>query len=93
MTHLLFLVHRIPFPPNKGDKIRSWNILEHLAGKYSVHVGAFVDDPHDWQFTERIEAISASTHFQGLDRRRGLMRSASSLLTGEPLTYGYYRDA
>lgn len=92
MKHLLFLVHRIPYPPNKGDKIRSWNILDHLAGKYHVHVGAFIDDPHDWQFTGRIEAISASTHFQPLDRRRGLARSFSSLFSGEPLTFGYYRD-
>jgi len=92
MQDLLFLVHRIPFPPNKGDKIRSWNILEHLAGKYRVHVGCFVDDPHDWQFTGRIEEIAASTCFQRLDRRRGLTRSLTSLLTGEPLTSGYYRD-
>lgn len=92
MKDLLFLVHRIPFPPNKGDKIRSWNILEHLAGKYRVHVGCFIDDPHDWQFTGRIEEIATSTCFRGLDRRRGLIRSLSSLLTGEPLTSGYYRD-
>ena len=28
---LLFLAHRIPYPPNKGDKIRSWHLLRHLA--------------------------------------------------------------
>lgn len=92
MQHLLFLVHRIPYPPNKGDKIRSWNILDRLAGRYHVHVGAFVDDPHDWQFTDRVDAICASTHFQQLDRRQGLMRSIPCLFTGEPLTNGYYRD-
>lgn len=92
MKHLLFLVHRIPFPPNKGDKIRSWNILEHLASRYHVHVGCFVDDPYDWQFTGRIEEIAASTFFRRLDRRRGLVRSFMSLLTGDPLTCGYYRD-
>ena len=27
---LLFLCHRIPFPPNKGDKIRSFNLLKKL---------------------------------------------------------------
>ena len=92
MQDLLFLVHRIPFPPNKGDKIRSWNILEYLAGRYRVHVGCFVDDPHDWQFTGRIEDIAASTFFRKLDRRRGLVRSFANLLTGDPLTCGYYRD-
>lgn len=92
MKHLLFLVHRIPFPPNKGDKIRSWNILAHLAERYHVHVGAFIDDPHDWQYTGRIEGIASSTFFRKLDRRSGTARSLRSLLTGEPLSCGYYRD-
>jgi sugar transferase (PEP-CTERM/EpsH1 system associated) len=92
MKDLLFLVHRIPFPPNKGDKIRSWNILAHLASRYRVHVGAFIDDPHDWQYTGRIEAIATSTFFRKLDPRIGKVRSFRSLLTGEPLSCGYYRD-
>lgn len=92
MKDLLFLVHRIPFPPNKGDKIRSWNILAHLASRYNVHVGAFIDDPHDWQYTGRIEEIAASTFFRKLDRRRGTARSFLSIPRGEPLSCGYYRD-
>ena len=92
MKDLLFLVHRIPFPPNKGDKIRSWNILAHLASRYNVHIGAFIDDPHDWQYTGRIEEIVKSTFFRKLNSRTGTARSCLSLLSGEPLTCGYYRD-
>ena len=92
MKDLLFLVHRIPFPPNKGDKIRSWHILEHLASRYNVHIGAFIDDPHDWQYTGRMEGIAKSTFFQKLNGRTATARSCRSLLLGEPLTCGYYRD-
>ena len=92
MKDLLFLVHRIPYPPNKGDKIRSWNILAYLAERYRVHVGGFVDDPHDWQFTGRIEEIAASTCFQALDRRAATLRSASSLFTGAPQTCAFYSN-
>lgn len=93
MQDLLFLVHRIPYPPNKGDKIRSWNILSYLAGRYRVHVGAFVDDPHDWQYADRVQAIAETTCFLPLVRRKALVRSLRGLLTGAPLTAGYYRDA
>ena len=31
MSEILFLAHRIPYPPNKGDKIRSWHLLKGLA--------------------------------------------------------------
>ena len=47
MQDILYLTHRIPYPPNKGDKIRSWHILKHLAQRYRVHLGTFVDDPDD----------------------------------------------
>ena len=35
--NLLFLAHRIPYPPNKGDKIRSWNELRYLAGRHRAN--------------------------------------------------------
>ena len=47
MGDLLYLTHRIPFPPNKGDKVRSFNLLRFLCKRYRVHLGTFVDDPAD----------------------------------------------
>jgi len=47
MKDILFLAHRIPFPPNRGDKIRSWHVLKHLAGLSRVHIGCFADDEAD----------------------------------------------
>ena len=31
MSEILFLSHRIPYPPDKGDKIRSYHLLKALA--------------------------------------------------------------
>jgi sugar transferase (PEP-CTERM/EpsH1 system associated) len=47
MTELLFLAHRIPFPPDRGDKIRSFHELRHLAGLGRVHLACFADDEAD----------------------------------------------
>lgn len=44
---ILFLAHRIPFPPDRGDKIRSWNVLKHLASLGRVHLACFADDESD----------------------------------------------
>ena len=46
---ILYLVHRIPYPPNKGDKLRSFNILRQLARTHRVFLGTFVDHPDDHQ--------------------------------------------
>ncbi|MGJ9418450.1 TIGR03087 family PEP-CTERM/XrtA system glycosyltransferase [Massilia sp. CMS3.1] len=90
---LLLLVHRIPYPPNKGDKIRSYNLLKHLATKYRVHLATFVDDADDWQHVPAVEAMCASSHFVKLDPLKGKIRSAKALATGKSLSLEYYRDA
>ncbi len=45
--HILFLAHRIPYPPDRGDKIRSWRVLKHLASLGRVHLACFADDEAD----------------------------------------------
>ena len=47
---ILFLAHRIPFPPNKGDKIRSFNELKYLANLGDVYLGALVDNPENFKY-------------------------------------------
>ena len=44
MPEILFLAHRIPYPPDRGDKMRSWHILRHLGSLATVHLAAFADD-------------------------------------------------
>jgi sugar transferase (PEP-CTERM/EpsH1 system associated) len=93
MEDLLFLAHRIPYPPNKGDKIRSYNMLRHLARSYRIHLGAFVDSPADWRYTDDVARLCVETCFKRLDPRTARLRSIKGLLGGQPLTLPYYHDA
>lgn len=93
MEDLLFLAHRIPYPPDKGDKIRSWHMLRHLSTRWRVHLGAFVDDPADWSHEAVLGKVCADVCLRPLHPRSGRLRSLSGLLTGEALTLPYYRDA
>lgn len=92
MEGLLFLAHRIPFPPNKGDKIRSFHLLRHLSARYEIHLGAFVDDPDDWQYQDALEQYCASIKLIQLHPRRARLASLAGLLTGDALTLPYYRN-
>ena len=91
MRSLLFLAHRIPFPPNKGDKIRSWHALEHLASRFRLHLGCLVDDPADWQHVERLQALCASSCFVPLHPVLGRLASLRALLTGDALSIAYFQ--
>jgi sugar transferase (PEP-CTERM/EpsH1 system associated) len=92
MDGLLFLAHRIPYPPNKGDKIRSFHLLRHLSKRYRIHLGAFVDDPDDMQYAETLKQWCAEVKLVPLHPRSARLASLRGLLTGEALTLPYYRN-
>jgi sugar transferase (PEP-CTERM/EpsH1 system associated) len=93
MSEVLFLAHRIPYPPNKGDKIRSWRWLEGLAERGRVHLGAFIDDSQDWQYVSHLEKLCASCHFEALPSTVAHLRALRGALSGRSLTEGIYSSS
>ncbi|MCC7122418.1 MAG: sugar transferase, partial [Gammaproteobacteria bacterium] len=93
MDSLLFLSHRIPYPPNKGDKIRSFHILKFLAERYRVLLGTFIDDPADRVHLDTLRGYCTDLHVVDLEPRRQRVASLRGLLSGEALSLPYYRDA
>jgi len=83
----------MPYPPDKGDKVRSYHLLEHLAAKHRVFVGSFIDDPQDEAHVEALRALCAGLHLTRLHPTRARIASLSGLLEGQALTLSYYRDA
>ena len=72
MQEILFLSHRVPWPPDRGDKIRSFHILNKLKTLAPVHVGSFADDARDMGFAESERAEFASLHAQLRDKPQWL---------------------
>ncbi|MGF1529314.1 MAG: TIGR03087 family PEP-CTERM/XrtA system glycosyltransferase [Candidatus Competibacterales bacterium] len=89
---LLFLAHRLPYPPDKGDKIRSYHWLRHLQNHYRIFLGAFVDDPKDWAHRETLEALCAGLHLEPLNPRWAKVRALVALAGSQPVTLPYYRS-
>ena len=93
MSEILFLAHRIPYPPNKGDKIRSWRWLESLTQQHRVHLGAFIDDSRDWQHTAHLEKLCASCYFETVQPAASRLRALRGALFGRSLTEGIYASS
>ncbi|MGZ8189868.1 MAG: TIGR03087 family PEP-CTERM/XrtA system glycosyltransferase [Methylococcaceae bacterium] len=92
MKDLLFLAHRIPYPPNKGDKIRSYHFLKYLAADYTLHLGTFIDDPNDWQYTDKLNDLCADTYYAELNPLTAKIKSLQGLLNAEALSLPYYKN-
>ena len=92
MGNLLYLVHRLPYPPNKGDKVRSYHLLKHLTASHRVFLGTFVDDPDDEQHVETLRAMCPDLHVARLHPRWAKLRSVTALLSGDAMGLHYYRN-
>ncbi len=62
MREVLFLAHRVPFPPDRGDRIRSSHLLRRIAEVAPVHFGCLIEDEADSAALPAIEALCASHH-------------------------------
>ncbi len=92
MREILFLSHRIPFPPDRGDKIRSHHILKRLARIAPVHVATFVDDDAD--LAEEAELASLAASYRLVRRTRPLaVAGIRALLAHQPVSLNAFYDA
>jgi len=93
VRNLLFLSHRVPYPPDKGEKIRAFHILRHLARSHHIHLGALIDDPEDWRHLGELRALCADLACFPLARGRQKFRALLGLRPGRPLTLDYFHSA
>jgi sugar transferase (PEP-CTERM/EpsH1 system associated) len=91
-SEILFLAHRIPFPPDRGDKIRSHHILRALARLAPVHVGTFADDEQDREAEAELAQVASSYHVA--PRTRPLaVAGIEALAKRQPVSLAAYADA
>ncbi|MEG0821750.1 MAG: TIGR03087 family PEP-CTERM/XrtA system glycosyltransferase [Burkholderiaceae bacterium] len=93
MESLIYLVHRIPYPPNKGDKIRSFHLLRHLASRYRVFLGCFVDQAEDLAYMSELARYCQASCVLPIPPRLARIKSLTGLARGEALSLPYYRAA
>lgn len=82
---ILFLSHRMPFPPDRGDKIRSHHILRKLATLAPVHVATFADDERD--IAEEVELAAVARSYRLVRRVKPLILAGiQALMRRQPVS-------
>lgn len=85
MRDLLFLAHRVPFPPDRGDKIRSYHILRHLSRDWRVHLCTFGESEVDLDPPAAFTDLLAGCHI--IRRSKSTPVAAlQALATGAPVS-------
>ena len=90
---LLFLSHRMPYPPDKGEKIRAWHILKHLSARWEVELGFLLDKRADLDHLPVLQAHCAAVEWRpAFSRPRTALRALLRARPGAPLTLGWFHD-
>ncbi|HEX4693934.1 TIGR03087 family PEP-CTERM/XrtA system glycosyltransferase [Sphingomonas sp.] len=88
---VLFLAHRSPFPPDRGDKIRAYNILKYLAARTPVHLLAFADDKRDLD-SAGLASLTASCKIVWRGKSR-VVAMLEALASGKPASLTAFDSA
>ncbi len=89
---ILFLTSRLPYPPHRGDRVRTFNFLRAFASRHDVHLISFIESDEERQMVRELESI-CSLELIVLGKRRSLLNIATHALSQMPYQALYYRSA
>jgi sugar transferase (PEP-CTERM/EpsH1 system associated) len=84
--NILFLTHRLPYAPNRGDRIRAYHMLREMSRFANVSVFALA---HDDEEVAQAACLPGAKHvgIARVSRARGFVRGAVNLASRSPLTH------
>jgi len=90
---VLFLAHRAPFPPDKGDRLRAFRHVQRLARLGPVDLVALADDePAAAAARAGLAPLCREVHVFARHRRRAALRAGLALLAGGSLSAAWHDD-
>lgn len=87
---ILFLVHRVPYPPNKGDKIRALWELKSLAGEHEIDLFCFYDHEEDRDSIEALRPYCHDCYAEPLSWWSSRWRALLAAARRRPFSLGYF---
>jgi sugar transferase (PEP-CTERM/EpsH1 system associated) len=91
--NILFACHRVPFPPNRGGKIRPFHMLRHLARQHSVVLVSLAESEAELRESENLRDLCTEVAVEVVPRRVRWGQAWRALHTGTPSSVAYFRSA
>jgi len=92
LPRVLYLTHRVPFPPDKGDRIRNYHLLRGLAARGRVWLGCLADEPVSAESRAELDRLCERVALVPAGGKRKWLRAGWSVLTGGSISEGIFRE-
>jgi polysaccharide biosynthesis protein PslH len=83
---IFYICRRVPFPPDRGDKIAAFNEIRHLAAQHEMHVFCLGDGVQDLANISGLQAYAMSVTAAPVGEFTIKLRALAALFTGQPLS-------
>lgn len=93
MKRLLYIAHRVPYPPDKGERVRAFHEIKALSERFHVTLAALAHNEQDFASASPLGEICDKVLLAHAGGKLGLIRGAWSMLTGGSVTEGYFRSS
>lgn len=92
MRRVLYIAHRVPFPPDKGERLRAYHQIKALSARYELTVAALAHSQGDLTAADGLRGCARKVIVGKAGGLAGLVRGAASLAAGRSVTEGYFRS-
>jgi len=92
VKRLLFIVHRMPYPPDKGERLRAFQELKALSQHFRVTLATLAHTKEDNQSAAGIRHLCERIVVAPAGGRKGLIRGGLGMLAGRSVTEGYFHS-
>lgn len=89
---ILFLTPRLPYPPNRGDRLRAFHFIEHLSQEHELTLVSFIADESEREYLASLEAYCQDVHVIQMSLRLSATTAGFNVWRREPLQVLYYRS-
>ena len=89
---IFFVCQRVPFPPDRGDKITTFNEIRHLSAQHEVHVFCLGDGRRDLDNIPGLCDYALSATAVPLNGWRSKLRALGALIAGRPLSVAVFAE-
>jgi sugar transferase (PEP-CTERM/EpsH1 system associated) len=86
-VRILFLTHRLPYAPNRGDRVRAYHMLRSLKTWANVDLLSLVHDEDEASHARDLQSLASTVTIVRVPRARNTLRSLLALPTSRPTTH------
>lgn len=91
--NILFLCHRFPYPPNRGGKIRPFNMIRHLSREHAVTVGTLAHSPQELHAGQKLKDYCEEVIAEVLPSSQRWAQAVQALPTATPSSVAYFHSS